>query len=60
MRTQKAYIKYNTDDDKWVYLLDPKAPVATIMSFDSVDKAEDYLYLNHKEDRYDYMIVTND
>ena len=54
----KAYIKYRSENypPRWLFLLtnDKK-----IMSFDSVDQAENYLYLNHRDDD-NYMIVTYD
>lgn len=54
-----VYIKHQSDNGKYHYLLDPKAPVATIMKWDSVDQAENYLYLNHKDQLDDYIIVTD-
>ena len=54
----KAYIKYRSENypPRWLFLLtnDKK-----IMSFDSVDQAENYLYLNHRDDET-HMIVTYD
>ena len=58
MTRQKAYIKYHTDNNKWVFLT--YASSDQIMTFDSVDQAEDYLYLKYGEDRYDFMVVTYD
>jgi len=57
MKHHKAYIKQHIDNDKWLFLLtDDKQ----IMSFDTVDQAENYLYLNHREEPDHYMIVTFD
>lgn len=54
-----VYIKHQSDNGQSHYLLDPKAPVATIMKWDSVDQAENYLYLNHKDQLDHYIIVTD-
>jgi len=57
VRSPKAYIKYHTDNDKWLFLLNDDKQ---IMSFDTVDQAENYLYLNHRDEPDHYMIVTFD
>ena len=58
MKHRKAYIKQHIDNDKWIFLLTDDNKIS---EWNSIDEAENYLYLNYNEDeREHYMIVTYD
>lgn len=63
MSNSSVYIKHHIDNDKWEFVLKEDPDIVgykAYLTFDSIDEAENYLYLHHRDEPDHYMIVTYD